>query len=152
VGRRRREYEATLVAKASEWLARELDTTIYFLIDVGELPGPARDKYKGATLHRHIEHNLRLALALEVYGEAVRGGDQRRIEAGLRELELPSWKERRSGHWYHDPIERLDYRRRTQRLVAKIRKELEALRAKGGKPSEIRKLEREIEGLQGYPD
>jgi hypothetical protein len=152
MGRRRREYEATLVAKASEWLAQELDTTIHFLTEVAQLREPPRDKIKGPTLSKHIENQHRLALALEVYGEAVRGGDRARIEVALRELEMPAWKERRSEHWYHDPIELLDYRRRTRRLVARKRKELEALRAQGARPSEIRKLERTIEGLQGYPD
>lgn len=151
MGRRRREYEATEVAKASHWLSEELGMTLRFFTELALVKEPPREKLKGENLRRDIAFQMRLELALEVYAETVRGGDPERIRAILEELEVPYWKDRKTGHWYGDPIESLQYGRRTRRLIEKKQKELEALKASGAKISEIRKLERLISAY-GYSD
>lgn len=99
---------------------------------------------------RVMDAERRLAMALEAYGEIVRGGDEQRAEVLIRELEVPYYESRRpkKRRAYEDPVRQREDQRGLRRELQAKRKQVERLRKQGGGRRALRELEREIQVLE----
>jgi hypothetical protein len=124
------------LAKSCHWLA---DTLMLAVSSAG-----------GASTRTFLDLERRLALAVEAYGEMVRGGDLARVEVLLRELETPDWSSRRSsgGYEYYDAMYMRENSRYCRRRLVALRKRLERITAAGASARETRDLRREVEAFE----
>ncbi len=140
------------LVKASYWLAAELRHVMRFEAELAVLEWVAHRTTRRECSKHLVDADRRLALALEAYGEALRGGAGERVEAIVDELEISRSESRRPNvrQAYEDPIDGREERRRTMRDVAKKKKRLEELLHEGGETHETRQLQRQIEAWEEF--
>ena len=144
------EEEVGPLIKATYWLSRALTQSMLMQADLSTVDGARREQVRSRYYPRFNDAERRLALALEAYGELVRGGDQGRIDAVIAELEVSYGQSRRRGRGggYRDPIEEREEHRSFRRKLAKLKKKAARLREAGGSTRELRELEQEIKVLE----
>lgn len=142
-------YEASLLAKASHWVAESMVRLALPCADYSAKDARSRSEAEDLYLHRVGQAQQMLALALEAYGEVVRSGDLARAERAIAEMEIPWYADRRpvGSYYYIDPIASLDDLRHIRRKVAGMKKQLEKMKSDGTTRGQ-REIEREIEALE----
>lgn len=114
--------------------------------ELAAIDEPRRREVRRQNLDKVIDAELCLALALEAYGEVVKGGDLARAQRCVDELEIPVWSDRRrhGSSEYEDPVKQRGERRALRRDLGRKKKRLEELKRKGETGREVRDLEREL--------
>jgi hypothetical protein len=136
----RRPKDIGTLTKASGWLADALTTSIFVAA-------------AHTATHRRIRDlELRLAIALEVYGETIRGGDAARVQVLLDELETDADADRRSPapYQYEDPVYQRDGMRYVRRRTKTLRSRLDRMDAAGTPRRETRHLREEVEMMEKH--
>lgn len=129
----RRVRDIGRLAKVSHWIAHDLSWVV------------ALSARAGST-SRLLDTEARLALGLEAYGEILRGGNEARIEAVLRELEAGQFALSRpkTPYEYSDPLERLETRRRMKRRARALRRRVDRMTAEGVGGRALRDAKQEL--------
>lgn len=148
----KRRYEATLLARSSYWLSEALIYGVRLQAELAVIDASRRNEVRSRNIDKVIDAELRLALALEAYGEILKGGDLRSAEECVDELEIPVWVDRKPNvrQEYVDPVEQRDIRRSMARDLNWKQKRLAKLVAAGATGPEVRELAREIKAKERF--
>jgi hypothetical protein len=145
-----KEREVTTLGRASHCLGKALVHCVGMEAQLAAVDELRRDDVRSECSGRFADAEERLMIALEAYGESLPGGNAKRAEALVRELEVPYWATTRArrGPRYEDPVEVRERTRYVRRRLKAMKKRLERLKKEGGSKREIRDLEKEIEVLE----
>src|SRR5688572_11420248 len=127
----RRKSEISPLAKSSYWVSCTLCQLLQHVAFVAVVDSPEQGKVYKANFRTLMDYQLRLALALEAYGEALRSGSEARIEAIVRELEIFYGELRHANRRfpYEDGLVTRERDRGFRRRLVRQRKLLERMRA-----------------------
>jgi hypothetical protein len=144
--------EVSLLAKVSHWLSDAVSHVVAMQAGLAAIEDPVlREESWHRSFRRILDAERRLALALEAYGEVVRGGNIGRAELVVAELEVNYGESRRPHrpHDYLDPVRAREHDRTMRRRLVRMRSQVERMKSEKQARRGIRHLEQEIEVLEG---
>ena len=142
--------EVGQLAQTSYWLAQTLAHVVQLHAGLAAMDPVSRSLGENANSARLADAENRLALAIEGFGEVIRGGDSARAERIVAELEIPNGVGRRRGarHGYRDLIRWRKDGRALRRRLERLRGQLERMTAEGAPAQARRPLRAEIRVLE----
>ena len=145
-----RRADVGALAKTSYWLAQTFSHVMRMQAQLAAIEPEWREKAEARNASRLADAEDRLALALEAFGDVIRGGDDARAERIVAELETPYSSTRHSNaqREYEDLIRRREDGRSLRRRLDRLQKRLARMTAMGAPASERRSVRAEIGVLE----